>query len=46
MFEILLVDDEKEMLIGLEKILSSRQNFKITAQQDPVDRTWPRRPTR
>jgi two-component system response regulator AtoC len=36
MLEVLLIDDEKEMLVGLEKILSSRKNFKITAQQDPV----------
>ena len=36
MIEVLLVDDEKEMLVGLEKILSSRKNFNITAQQDPL----------
>lgn len=36
MLEVLLIDDEKEMLIGLEKILSSRKNFKITVQQDPL----------
>ena len=35
MIEVLLVDDELEMLVGLEKILSSRKNFKITAVQDP-----------
>lgn len=36
MIEVLIVDDEKEMLVGLEKILSSRKNFKITAKQDPL----------
>ncbi|MBK7105643.1 MAG: sigma-54-dependent Fis family transcriptional regulator [Ignavibacteriae bacterium] len=35
MFEVLLIDDEKEMLIGLEKILSSRNNFNITAILEP-----------
>ena len=37
MVEVLLIDDEKEMLVGLEKILSSRKNFKITAHQDPIE---------
>ncbi len=36
MIEVLLIDDEKEMLVGLEKILSSRSNFKITAFEDPL----------
>ena len=36
MVEILLIDDENEMLIGLEKILSSRKNFRITAIKNPT----------
>ncbi len=35
MVEILLVDDEMEMLVGLEKLLSSRKKFKITTFQNP-----------
>ncbi|MBK8943955.1 MAG: sigma-54-dependent Fis family transcriptional regulator [Ignavibacteriae bacterium] len=35
MFEVLLIDDEKDMLVGLEKILSSRNNFNITSLLDP-----------
>ena len=34
MIEVLLIDDEKEMLIGLEKILSSNKNLKITPTQE------------
>ena len=35
MFDVLLLDDEKEMLVGLEKILSSRNNLKVTALMEP-----------
>lgn len=35
MIDVLIIDDEKEMLIGLEKILSSRKNFNITPMQNP-----------
>lgn len=35
MIEVLLIDDEKEMLVGLEKILTSRKNLIITAIQKP-----------
>ncbi len=35
MFEVLLIDDEKDMLVGLEKILSSRNNFNITSVLEP-----------
>ncbi|MFZ1290290.1 MAG: sigma-54 dependent transcriptional regulator [Melioribacteraceae bacterium] len=35
MFEVLLIDDEKDMLVGLEKILSSRNNFNITSVLAP-----------
>lgn len=35
MIEVLLIDDEKEMLVGLEKILTSRKNLIITAIQNP-----------
>jgi len=35
MIEILLIDDEKEMLVGLEKILTNNKNLKITPFQDP-----------
>jgi DNA-binding NtrC family response regulator len=37
MIDVLLIDDEKEMLIGLEKILSSRKSLRITPMQDPEE---------
>ncbi|MCB0732411.1 MAG: sigma-54-dependent Fis family transcriptional regulator, partial [Ignavibacteriae bacterium] len=35
MLNVLIIDDEKEMLISLEKILSSKKIFNITTIQDP-----------
>ncbi len=37
MVEILLIDDENEMLIGLEKILTSRKDFNVSAFQNPKE---------
>jgi len=37
MVEILLIDDENEMLVGLEKILNSRKKFNVTAMQSPIE---------
>jgi len=35
MINILLIDDEKEMLIGLEKIISSNHDYNVTPMQNP-----------
>ena len=34
MYNLLLIDDEVEMLVGIEKILSSRADFNVTSVSD------------
>lgn len=36
MLKVLIIDDEIEMLEGLEKILSNRKDFEITTTADPI----------
>lgn len=36
MYKVLIIDDEIDMLEGLQKILSNRKDFEITTSSDPV----------